>query len=512
MKLLFISPNWKWCEEEKNVNYPFPPYNLCLLAAIIRNQKLATDIKIVDAYVDDLNILQVKKIIEEYKPDVMGTTVLMDQLCDAGHMVTKITKEVNPNTITVLGGVYATMNPNRAVADENLDYVVVGEGEYVFPAMMKYFQGKEKELPTKGIMFKKDGKIIFNGRSDFVTDMDSLPIPAWDLIDFPAYSDHVAREFSPDSPRDLPYVRLYTSRGCPFTCSFCQVPKIAGHVVRRQSAKRVIDELELITKKFGIKSFMNSDDNFLATGKENLREFLHGLRDRKLGLTWIFEDVGVMHLTKEKIDWLADSGCNYMGFAVETGVERISKDLIAGKPLKKQHSIEMMEYAKSKGIFCSANFIVGFPTETWDEIRETIAFAEKLNADYTRIHILVPLKGTRMFEMVENEGLLNERYDHFNQKATWKAGTIESRNYTSNDLTILKAMEWDRLNFTDPKKREKICKWLRVTEQELLDRRRKTIESIYKNLNDTTKPGVYKDKDRKETFGATFERVDGPLT
>lgn len=512
MKLLFVSPNWKWCEEEKNVNYPFPPYNLCLLAAIIRNQKLCTDIKIVDAYVDDLNILEVKKIIEDFKPDVMGTTVLMDQLCDAGHMVTKITKEVNPDTITVLGGVYATMNPNRAVADENLDYVVVGEGEYVFPAMMKFFQGKEKDLPPKGIMYKKDGKIVFNGRSDFVTDMDSLPIPAWDLIDFPAYSDHVAREFSPDSPRDLPYVRLYTSRGCPFTCSFCQVPKIAGHVVRRQSATRVIDELELITKKFGIKSFMNSDDNFLATGKENLREFLHGLRDRKLGLTWIFEDVGVMHLTKEKIDWLADSGCNYMGFAIETGVERISKDLIAGKPLKKQHSIEMMEYAKSKGIFCSSNFIVGFPTETWDEIRETIAFAEKLNADYTRIHILVPLKGTKMFEMVENEGLLNERYDHFNQKATWKAGTIESRNYTSNDLTILKAMEWDRLNFTDPKKREKICKWLRVTELELLERRRKTIESIYKNLNDTTKPGVYKDKDRKETFGATFERVDGPLS
>ncbi len=512
MKLLFVSPNWKWCEEEKNVNYPFPPYNLCLLAAIIRNQKLCTDIKIVDAYVDDLNILEVKKIIEDFKPDVMGTTVLMDQLCDAGHMVTKITKEVNQDIITVLGGVYATMNPNRAVADENLDYVVVGEGEYVFPAMMKFFQGKEKELPPKGIMYKKDGKIVFKGRSDFVTDMDSLPIPAWDLIDFPAYSDHVAREFSPDSPRDLPYVRLYTSRGCPFTCSFCQVPKIAGHVVRRQSATRVIDELELITKKFGIKSFMNSDDNFLATGKENLREFLHGLRDRKLGLTWIFEDVGVMHLTKEKIDWLADSGCNYMGFAIETGVERISKDLIAGKPLKKQHSIEMMEYAKSKGIFCSSNFIVGFPTETWDEIRETIAFAEKLNADYTRIHILVPLQGTKMFEMVENEGLLNERYDHFNQKATWKAGTIESRNYTSNDLTILKAMEWDRLNFTDPKKREKICKWLRVTELELLDRRRKTIESIYKNLNDTTKPGVYKDKDRKQTFGATFERVDGPLT
>ncbi len=513
MKLLLISPNWKWCEEDKNVDYPFPPYNLCLLAAIIRNQKICEgdDIRIIDAFVDDMSLSDVKSEIEEYKPDVMGTTVLMDQLCDGGHMVTKITKEVDKKIITVMGGVYATMNPKRAIEDVNLDYVVVGEGEQVFPSMLKFFKGEDKELPPKGIMYRKDGEIIFNGRSDFVTDMDNLPIPAWDLIDFPAYSDHVARQFSPDSPRDLPYVRLYTSRGCPFTCSFCQVPKIAGHTVRRQSAKRVLDELEFITKTFGIKSFMNSDDNFLATGKENLKEFLLGLRDRKLGLTWIFEDVGVMHLTKEKIDWLAESGCTYMGFAVETGVMRISKELIAGKPLRLDHSIEMMRYAQSKGIFCAANFIIGFPTETWDEVRESLLFAEKLNADYTRIHILVPLKNTKMFEMVEDENLLNERYDHFNQKATWKAGTIESRNYTSNDLTILKAMEWDRLNFSDPVKRKKIADWLRVTEKELLQRRRQTIDSIYRNMNQSTKSGVYKDSDRKDFTAATFERVDGPL-
>ena len=166
----------------------------------------------------------------------------------------------------------------------------------------------------------------------------------------------------------------------------------------------------------------------------------------------------------------------------------------------------MMEYAKSKGIFCSSNFIIGFPTETWDEIRETIRFAEILNADYTRIHILVPLKNTAMFEMVEKEGLLNNRYDHFKQNATWKAGQIESRDYTSNDLTILKAMEWDRLNFTDPAKRKKICEWLRVTETELLKRRRETINSIYANIK--------KDTGSKKGFGnfaATFERVDAAL-
>ena len=155
MKLLLVSPNWKWCEEDKNVDYPFPPYNLCLLAAIVRDQKICEDIKIIDAFVDDMSLSELKSAIEEYQPDVMGTTVLMDQLCDGGHMVTKITKEVNKNIITIMGGVYCTMNPKRAIEDKNLDYVVVGEGEYVFPSMLKFFNGVDKELPSKGIMYKK---------------------------------------------------------------------------------------------------------------------------------------------------------------------------------------------------------------------------------------------------------------------------------------------------------------------------------------------------------------------
>ena len=98
----------------------------------------------------------------------------------------------------------------------------------------------------------------------------------------------------------------------------------------------------------------------------------------------------------------------------------------------------MMEICKSKGIFVQQTFIIGFPTESWDEIRQTINFAgKKLNADYTRIHILVPLKGTRMFEMVENEGYLMKDMITL-IKSHLEGGTIESRNYTSNDLLFLR--------------------------------------------------------------------------
>ena len=161
-----------------------------------------------------------------------------------------------------------------------------------------------------------------------------------------------------------------------------------------------------------------------------------------------------------------------------------------------KHGLKLEEYSTIKkllkrepnllelGIFSAAAFIIGFPSETWDEIRETIRFAEELDADYTRIHILVPLKGTKMYEIVEEEGLLNEQYDHFNNQATWKSGVIESqdRAYTSNDLTILKAMEWDRINFTNPEKRKRICDFLKISDERLMERRRETINNIYKNL------------------------------
>jgi len=101
MKLLLIVPNWKWCEEEKNVNYPYPPYNLCLLAAIIRNKKICSEISVVDCDVDDKSEAELRTIISEKSPDVVGTTVLMDQLRESGHIVTRIAKEVNKDIVTI---------------------------------------------------------------------------------------------------------------------------------------------------------------------------------------------------------------------------------------------------------------------------------------------------------------------------------------------------------------------------------------------------------------------------
>ena len=247
-KLLLIVPNWRWVDEEKNVNYPYPPYNLCLLASIVRD---LVDVTIIDAYVDDLSINEITTEIKKQKPDIVGITVLMDQLASAGHKVTEIAKSINKDIITIMGGVYVTINSNRAMEDKHLDYAFIGEAEISFLHFIENILGK-KDFLTKGIAYKDKDEIVHLGRADFIENLDEIPYPAWDLIDFDSYSKYVSREFSPDSPRDLPYVRLYTARGCPFNCSFCQVPAIAGNKVRRHSVKRILDELQWLKETYNL--------------------------------------------------------------------------------------------------------------------------------------------------------------------------------------------------------------------------------------------------------------------
>jgi len=156
--------------------------------------------------------------------------------------------------------------------------------------------------------------------------------------------------------------------------------------------------------------------------------------------------------------------------------------IIKGKRFSREHAVNMVSIAKRLGIYVAANFIIGFPTETWDEIRETIQFAELLDADYVRIFSLVPLKNTELWSMCEKMKSFRDGYDHFNLNSSWNTSLIKSPEYSSNDLTILRAFEWDRINFTTHGKRKKTAKRLGMTEVELNCMRQETRKNIYASI------------------------------
>ena len=467
MKVLLVYPNSRWLENyEKRTLWTVHPYNLCLLAAMIRKDY---DIEILDATIDDLSHDDFAMHVIEKQPDIVGTSTLTDEYGQVGLITAKIVKEVNPGTITVLGGVHAISDPMSIITDPNVDYVVNGEGEYVFKELCAFFDGKG-ELPKKGILYKKDGKIIDTGTVDFIKDLDKLPLPSYDLVDFSRYTTTIQREGA-DAPRAFPYARILTARGCPFRCCFCEVGKISGKIPRCRSPESIIKEIEWLKDTYGIKALIFDDDN-LFLFKDRAMQIFQTMIDKKMNLKWNAIAVAVFKLDEEILDVMKESGCQYLCISVESGVERVLKDIIH-KPLDLDYAKRIIKKIKSLDIDLAANFVVGFPGETWAEIRQTIKFAEEIGIDYVKFFIATPLPNTELYKMAKEQDCLIDGFSF--EKHLWTDGVIETDEFKPQDLKTLRAYEWDRINFSTPAKTKKIAKMMNITVEQLKKIRKETL-------------------------------------
>jgi anaerobic magnesium-protoporphyrin IX monomethyl ester cyclase len=468
-KVLLAVPNFRWSDWDAQTLWHFIPYNLCILAAMVKD---ICDVEILDAYKLDMDEEEFKAVVKERNPGLLGITVLMDQYASAGHTAARFAKSVNADIKVVIGGVYATTNPRLAIADSNIDFVVIGEGEYVFRELVLHFSDN-KPLPKKGICYRSGEKIIDTGHSDFIRNLDDIALPAYNLIDFSAYTTSVHRK-SVDSPRAYPYARLVTSRGCPYGCIFCQVESISGRVFRPRSADSVLNEISLLKKHYGVKSLIFDDDNLLFD-KKRAKEIFKGMIKRGLAMPWLSIGLAVFKLDEELLTLMKASGCEYIAVAIESGTERVLKEIVK-KPVDFEYAKKMIALARGKGIYVTANFIIGFPTETWDEIRQTIKFAEDIDVDYLKLFVALPLRNTRLWRFCEEKNAFKKGFDPNNMR--WSTGQIATNDFSADDLTILRAYEWDRINFMDPKKRKRSAEMMGVTEQELCLIRKETIANV----------------------------------
>ena len=470
LRVVLVVPNFRWSDSDVNALWHYLPYNMCLLVAMIRD---ICDVSILDAYESNMTKEQFKAELKGIAPDIVGITVLMDQYASAGHEAARITKSVNGNISVILGGVYATMNPEKAISDPHIDYVVIGEGEYVLRHLIGYFMG-EDSLPGKGICYRSNGQIINMGHADFIEDLDAIALPAYDSIAFQRYANSAHRK-SVDSPRKYPYARIITSRGCPVGCVFCQVEFISGKRFRARSAKNVLDEIEYLKNEYGIRSIIFDDDNLIAD-KQRAIEIFEGMIARDLVMPWVAIAMAVFKLDEELIKLMKASGCEYIDIAIESGSERVLKEIVR-KPVNYEHAKKMVRFAQKEGIYVAANFVVGFPTETWDEIRETVKFAEEIDVDYVKLFAAIPLRNTKLWKLCEKYDAFKKDFGKADADKVWNAGQIETKDFSANDLTILRAYEWDRINFTNPQKRKQTVEIMGITEEQLYQIRRRTLRT-----------------------------------
>ena len=370
-KLLLVYPNQRWQKDDMNTVWDLNPATLCLLAAVVKD---IVDIKIIDAQFYDLSQNEFKKQVEEYSPDFIGVSIMTSEYQDTLDISIDIAKETNKDMITIAGGIHITTKYQYAFKNKNLDYGVRGEGEEALRKLLLYLVNDEP-FPEKGIIYRKDDSIVAQDQV-LIDDMTTLPWPDYSFVKLEDYNNRGAR-VSPNRPTSYPTYRMLTTRGCPFGCSFCQVELIAGKKVRARDPEDVVNELLYLKKEYGIKSIMFEDDNLLmAQGGKYAIKLFKLMIEKELNLEWVGIAFALFLFTDEILDLMQQSGCKGVNVSIESGNERVLKEIVR-KPIKDLKLIpEIIEKVRSRGMYCITSFIIGFPGETWEEIRETISFAE----------------------------------------------------------------------------------------------------------------------------------------
>ena len=243
-----IANNPKIVETERGYS---PPLGLLYIAGYLL-QNTRHDVSVVDTQVDELSYSQLEAKVREVKPDVVGVTALTLTLLDVLKTVTLV-KKVNADIKVVLGGPHVHIYPEETIQLPGVDFIVLGEGETTFTELLEAMVAPDRLKSLQSIVFKENGRIINTGPKQFVKDLDSLPYPARHLTNYKKYNSLLAK-------RATPTTTMFTSRGCPFACTFCDRPHL-GKTFRYRSAQNVVDEMEICVG-MDIQEFLIYDDTF----------------------------------------------------------------------------------------------------------------------------------------------------------------------------------------------------------------------------------------------------------
>ncbi|MFC1816722.1 B12-binding domain-containing radical SAM protein, partial [Thermodesulfobacteriota bacterium] len=385
--------------------------------------------------------------IRQLSPDIVGISNQFTIQLDCTVEVAKIVKGIDRDIVTVVGGNHASILPNSFFrVTDCVDIVCMGEGELRLPEVIRCLEGNKKLEDVNGIAFRKNGVIVISKQGPFLTnqELNGLPFPAYHLIPMDRYfrlqkKGYYARgqyEYS-GSHRA---VSMITSRGCPYGCTFCSIHLHMGRGYRTHSVSNVLDHIELLTSRYGVRHIHFEDDN-LTLNRRRFNKLLDGLLERKFGITWGTPNgVRADLLPKELIAKSKDTGCTHFVIGVESG-KQTNIDRFVKKKLRLEKVEQTARVCKKLGLDLGAFFIIGFPQETIDDMQTTLDFALKLERKYDVfliLSVLKPLIGTEVYKEAQKKEYFIEDVTHATMAASIAvSGIIETENFTRSDVARL---------------------------------------------------------------------------
>lgn len=418
----------------------FQPTGLGYLAAYLERHGI--DVKIIDGnlgkleesglmYYSGIRIKELARQIRLSNPDLIGISVLFSITARLGIELARTIKAWDQDVPIAMGGAHPTVRPIEMLRTRVVDYVVLGEGE--FPMLHVVYYAERGLIPeTEGIAFMVDGVPKINPREHFITHLDTLPFPARHLLDMNAYFKAHDDGRSISTP-DRHWSQMITSRGCPHKCIFCSIQPTHGQRFRYRSPENVVDEMEHLREKYGVR-FVNIEDDNVALNAKRFIKICDLIIDRGLDIIWANSNgMRADQVTPEVAKKMVQAGCQSVQISPESGCQEVITDIIQ-KRLDLEtvpKAIEALKNAGMKTIYSS--FVIGLPGETKEQIWETLQYGKMLKKMGSQIwfNIAVPFFGTQLYDIALKEGYLNHHFN--NELGTWKA-TMDTDEWTGKEI------------------------------------------------------------------------------
>lgn len=379
----------------RNLYFNSPPLGIAYLAAVLERENVP--VQVVDAAVEDLSAETLIERMRAAPPRILGLSSTTNFFCNARDLAEKA-KAALPDMTILLGGPHATMNSEEILKHPYFDCVCIGEGEETLPELVRALDGKGALDDVRGIAFRRNGQIIRTPPRPYITDMDSLPLPARHLLPLHKYIPQ------PNDGPYLPKTSMITSRGCPYHCIFCDHGAF-DRGYRSSSAKRIVDEMEQLVTKYGIRDIAFVDSLFMIS-RQRVDGIVDELLRRRLPVHWTCT-IRANVANRETLARMKEAGCWRVRIGIEAGNEDVLK--LIRKQVTREEVREAVQIAHDLGLHPKAFFILGHISETRERILESIEFAKSLPLTDITVQINTPMPGTEQWPLIEQYGKLETR-------------------------------------------------------------------------------------------------------
>lgn len=372
------------------------PLGLAYLHAYLEPRGCQVQVLFLNNHTQEDCFQEVIEKIKEFSPDIIGFQIFTANRASSYSLIEYIHKNY-PEIKIIIGGIHATLMAEQLIKKFPFAVAVLGEGEETFSTLVKELEKEEPNLGNvEGIVFLKDNKVVRTKERKLIENLDDLPFPKHEI-------------FFADKRRKSGC--LVTSRGCPFNCSFCCLDSISRRRVRLRSAKNVVDEIEMMVKKFPqMKRIWIQDDNFFIDNQRVI-DICDEILGRKIKMSFVCS-ARIKLVSKEMIDKLEQANFKKILLGLESGDDGILKKCHKG--ITQKDAVRAFELFASSKMVVGTFLIVGLPGETMETIMETARFVKKLQKIkyfyLSEVSILIVYPGTEIYEIAKAGGMIDDNY------------------------------------------------------------------------------------------------------